>query len=71
MTTFFKSEAWEYHLDITKLDRPYGTHSLTISSRFPGAKNPEEHITQFQCILDLTDLRAIRNHIDTHLGTRP
>lgn len=67
MTTFAKSEAWEYHLDITRLDRPHGHHSLTISSRWPGAKNPDELITQFQATVDRTDLRTIRNCIDEHL----
>lgn len=68
MTTFAKSEAWEYHLDITKLDRPHGHHCLTITSRSPTAKNPDARVTQFQVTLDRTDLRTLHNAIGAHLG---
>ena len=65
---FAEAQGFAYHLTAAPVPALPGQHSLTITSTFAGAKNPNEAIKRFQAVAPAADLYAIRDYLDEYLG---
>jgi hypothetical protein len=61
------NEAFRYTAEIRKLDRPDCGYSFSITSTWPGAKDPTAEHTVVQMTVDARDLLALRDLIDAEV----